>query len=314
MAAETLEKTEQQVFNRALQEKLKSMIDGKKVDITTIARGINKSPTTISLYLSSKYAGRVDTLEKDLNTYLNTLEKSEKAELKSLEFVETSIVKRIFNAANMCQMRGKMGVCYGAPGIGKTTTINAYKKQTSGVIVIDPCENISARTVLRHLADYFNLPYLNNTTQDEYIEMVSKKLDRNRYLIIVDEAENLRIECFKALRKIYDNCKDTCGLLFVGTGDLYSILLGIKNGFPYISSRIGYLEQLDALNPDDIEKLVHQYFPDCDNVLLKTIAKVCNRNARSIQNLLDLCLDITKSAKIELNLDVIEAAKGKLLL
>lgn len=306
--------TEKVTFNKALQEKVKALIEDKKVDISTIARGINKSPTTISLYLSSKYPGRVDQVEESLKAYLNTFEKSEQAELKSLEFVETTIVKSIFKAANMCQMRGKMGVCYGSPGIGKTTTVMEYQKQNSGVIVVDPSENISARLVLTKLADHFNLPYANNTSIDEFINAISRKLARNKYLIIVDEAENLSIDCFKALRKVFDKSKGSCGLLFIGTDDLKKTLLKIKDGFSYILSRVGYIERLNALEIDDIRKLVFQYFPDCDEVLLKVIAKSCDYNARAIQNLLDLSLDIIKSSKTELNTDVIESAMGYFIL
>lgn len=305
---------EKQNYDKELHEEIKNLIDTKKVDITTIARGINKSPTTVSLYLSKKYNGRIDNLEEDLRGYLNIINKREKADFKSLKFVETTIVKRLFNAANMCQLRGKMGVCYGSPGIGKTTTIQEYQKSSASVIIVDPCEQTSSRAILIQIAKQLKLSYSNNMSTDEFIDNISKKLYKNKYLIIVDEAENLKIDSFKALRKIFDRAKNSCGLLFVGTEELQDLLMKVKHGFPYISSRIAYLERLDALKIGDVEKLVIQYFPDCTDSLIQYIAKTCNYNARAIQNLLDLCLDIVQSNKIILDTDVIDAAREKLLI
>lgn len=299
---------------RKLQNRLKALIEEKKVDITTIAKGINRSPATVSLYLSNRYNGRVDMVEEDLQKYLQTFEQAEKTDFKSLEFIDTTIVKRIFNAANMCQMRGKMGVCYGNPGIGKTTAILEYQKQNTGVIVVDPFEQTSAKAVLKQIADQLKLNYHHNMTLDEFTNNVIKKLGKNKYLIILDEAENLKIDIFKIIRKIHDRTKNNCGVLFIGTGELQDLLSKVKNGFPYISSRIGYLERLDALKLADIEKLVFQYFPKCSEQMLKLIARYSGYNARSIQNLLDLCLDIIQSNNIELDSDVIESAKEKLLI
>lgn len=305
---------EKGIQDKGLQDKINALIESGKVDKSTIARGVNKSPATISLYLQSNYGGRIDIIEHDLKAWLKTFEKSEQEEFKKLEFVETTVVKRIFNAANMCQMRGKMGVCYGSPGIGKTTTILEYKKSSSGVIIVDPCEHTSARAVLIQLATQLKIPYNNYMSQDEFIQNVSRKLNKNKGLIIVDEAENLKIDSFKVLRKLYDRAEGSCGLLFVGTEELSILLMKVKSGFPYISSRIGYVERLDALSFKDVEALVFQYFPKCPEALVKYISKVTGSNARAVQNLLDLCLDITKSNRIGLDSDVIDAARGKLLL
>ncbi len=304
----------EQRFNKEIQNSIKQLIDEKKLTVSTVAKGVNKSPSTLSLYISGKYPGDVAALEDDLKNYLNLFEKKENTENKALNFVETTITKRLFHAANMCQLRGKMGVCYGTPGIGKTTAINEYKKISSGVIVVDPFERTTAREVLKQIADQLKLTYLNNTSLDEFTTNVIKKLEKNKYIIIIDEAENLKIEVFKTIRKIHDRTKNNCGILFVGTDELRALLLKVQSGFPYISSRIGYLEKLDALKTSDVEKLVHQYFPKCNEKLLQYLAISANYNARAIQNILDLCFDFVKSENIELDTDVIDAAREKLLI
>ena len=305
---------EKNIYDKELQQKIRDLLDTRKVDASTIARGINKSSTTLSLYMKSNYNGDVQGLEDDLKRYVEFLEKKEQTDNKFLNFVETTIVKRVFNAANMCQMRGKMGVCYGAPGIGKTTAIFQYKKIGSGVIIVDPYEGSSAKEILKQIADQLNLNYHHNMTLDEFSTNIIKKLQKNKYLIIIDEAENLKVDIFKIIRKIQDRTKNSCGVLFVGTNDLYDLLNKVKYGFPYITSRIGYLEKLDALKAEDVEQLVIQYYPKITKELMKFISKTCNYNARAIQNLLDLSFEITTKQNIELSQDVIEAAKDKLLI
>lgn len=304
----------EKIYDNELQERIKLLLNAKKIDLATISRGIGKSPTTLSLYMQSKYNGNVEALENDLKKYFDFFTIKETAENKILRFVETSIVKKIFNAANMCQMRGKMGVCYGTPGIGKTTAVLEYQKLGTGVIVVDPIEKTSTRAVLQEIADQLKLNYYQNITLDEFTSNVIKKLEKNKYLLIIDEAENLKVDIFKILRKIHDKTKNSCGILFVGTNELFELLKKVKYGFPYITSRIGYLEKLNALKMDDIEKLVIQYYPTVEKKLIITIAKTCNYNARAIQNLLDLCFEITSKNNIELDVDVIDSAKENLLI
>lgn len=300
---------------KEIQSKLNELINSKKVDITTIGKGVNKSASTISLYLSDKYQGRVIDLENDLTNYLSLFSKKENAQIKQLKYVETIVTRRIFNAANMCQIHGKMGACYGNPGIGKTTAIQQYQKMTSGVIIVDPFEQTSAKEVLKQIAEQLKINYHNNMTIDEFTRNVIKKLERNKYLIILDEAENLNIAIFKIIRKIHDKTKNNCGVLFVGTYELRTLLSKVQSGFPYISSRIGYVEKLDTIKIEDSEKLITQYFPDCSNELINAISKQCNYIARNIQNLLDLCSDIMISNNIQkLDLDIVECAREKLLI
>ncbi len=311
MATEVLEN---QIYDKELQRKVKALLETKKVTSTTIAKGIGVSPTTFSLYLNSKYNGLIEPIESELKKYLQFVDKKEQTENKALNFIETSIVIKLFNAANMCQMRGKMGVCYGHPGIGKTTAILEYQKLRTGVIIVDPFEQSSSREVLKQIANQLKLNYSQNSTLDEFTSNVIKKLEKNKYIIIIDEAENLKVDIFKIIRKIHDRTKNNCGILFVGTEELFELLNKVKNGFPYITSRIGYMEKLDALKIVDIEKLVLQYYPTADKKLIQIIAKTCHYNARAIQNLLDLCFEITNNQQIELNIDVIESAKENLLI
>ena len=306
--------TQEKTYSKELQQKVKELIDSGRVNLSTAAKGIGRSPASLSLYLQSKYDGRVDLVERDLMKYLDFLEKKEQVTLKQLQFTDTSIALKLFDAASMCHLKGKMGICWGAAGIGKSTAVLEYQKNNTGVIVVDPVEKTSVRAVLEQIADQLKVFYEYHTSAGQFIDKISKKLEKNKYLIIIDEAENLKIDIFKIIRKIHDKSKDYCGVLFVGTNELYELLRRVKNGFPYITSRIGYAVQLDALTIEDVKSLVNQYYPDCSADLIQKISKVCSKNARAVQNLLDICFDITSSKDIELNNGIIDTAKEKLFI
>lgn len=310
MAIETQEK----IYDRELQKRVKDLLASGKVDATTVARGIGKSPATLSLYLKGNYDGKVDLLENDLKKYLSFFEKKEQIEEKSLKFTQTSISDKIFKAASMCQIYGKMGVCWGSPGIGKSTAVIEYQKNNTGVIVVDPIEKTSTRAVLEQIANQLKVFYEHNTTVGDFIENISKKLEKNKYIIIIDEAENLKVDIFKIIRKIFDKNKEYCGVLFVGTYELFELLKRVRNGFPYITNRIGYAAKLDDLNFEDVSKLVKQYYPNIDKTLIDYIAKSCKYNARNTQNILDLCYSFTSQGKDELNNTIIESAKESLFI
>ena len=80
MAIETNEKT----YDEKLQKQLKELLDSGKVNASTVAKGINRSPAAISCYLKSNYDGRVDVVEEELKKYLSFFEKKEQVQTKSL--------------------------------------------------------------------------------------------------------------------------------------------------------------------------------------------------------------------------------------
>ena len=86
-----------------------------------------------------------------------------------------------------------------------------------------------------------------------------------------------------------------------------------KKGFPYISSRIGYVARLEELKFSDIKELTVQYYPEISEGILRVIAAASRHNARHLQNLLDLCFETTKTGR-ELTLEIIEEAKEYLLI
>lgn len=292
-------------------ENLKQRINNGEFSQKEIAKVLDVSATTISMYLNGTYKGDSDAIDKKVQRFL--LQADEKKEFDQrkihLNFVKTTVAARVFNIAKMCQLNGKIGVCFGRSGYGKTTACKEYADKNFGVIWLDPNENANKYEIIRMLSKELGI-------NDDYVSRASNKiiskLNNSNYLIIVDEAENLKSPVFRTLRKIHDRCNFSFGLLFVGTERLYYNLARMKGELEYLTNRISCVENLQALKEVDIKMLVNQIFTDINESCLKTFKEISHSNARELFNLLKRTKDLINSG-YQLTPQTIKAASKFLI-
>ena len=294
--------------NTEIQVRIKNLIECDGFTQKQIADKIDVSQPTLSLYLKNEYAGDIARLEEQLLKLLED-NKAEKVYKKvKLDFVKTTVSAKLFNIAQICQFNGEIALCTGSSGLGKTTSINQYAKEHSGVIIIDPDEGIGVRSLLYYFCKPLRIEQGINESNVAFCEKVVKKLKNSNKLIIVDEAENLDISCFRVLRKIHDRCKATCGLLFVGTETLANKLSKLGGEYDYLFTRFGYIDSLDNLTQADVKAFVTQIFPNCSDELVNEFNIIARCNARILFNLLKRTADMAASSKEPLNKKMIRAA------
>lgn len=300
--------------NQQLLEDLKKIISSEKISQKDLAKKLDYSQSAVNTYLNEKYDGNLDEFEAALSKFLEQFKNRKAYKRVALEFTQTSVATKFLNIAQICQLNSEIGLCTGDSGLGKTTAIKNYAKTHSGVIVIDPDENITVRNLLSLIGKALRLKMSNNITSQEYTEQLVDRLKDSEYLIIIDEAENIDSSCFRTLRKIHDRCDFTCGLLFVGTERLAANLARMQGEFSYVTNRLAYIEKLESLTFEDSQKLVSQIFPDCTPQLQELFYKLCKKNARHLFNLLKRTYDIFISSKEDLNKKMIEKAYRRIAL
>lgn len=317
---ETLEKTETKNGKTAkvshadpeIFKKISQLIASSEIDQKTLAKRVGYSAATISTYLGNGYEGDLTKLESAFAKYLSHTKIAKDYTRVNLEFEETSIAQRVFTAAKMCQLNGEIGICIGASGLGKTTAIKQYALESTGVIFVDPNEETTPRALMRQIGEQLKVSE-GGLMPRNYIGEITKRLNDSGYLVIVDESENIKMACFRMLRKIHDRCNFSFGLLFVGTEKLYENLHRLRGEFSYITNRIGYVEKLDALKTSDVELLVKQVFPNCTSENIKTFESITNQNARVLFNTIKRTNDLLANGKVELCHKTISAARNMLL-
>ncbi|WP_300827061.1 AAA family ATPase [Helicobacter sp. UBA3407] len=179
--------------------------------------GIRK--TYISQYLNNpdfKYAAGV---EEKFAIFLK--EVAEKAQVKSkimglnsLDFIETSDVKRIFSRLLLASMQGdRISVVLGASGTGKTRIVKEYCKSHLEAIFIEATPDMNAKDILKNLCNALNLGEFKSNHAG--ILKVAAALKQSGKYLIVDEAEHLKWRVLETLRRIMDFSKQP--LILVGT-------------------------------------------------------------------------------------------------
>jgi DNA transposition AAA+ family ATPase len=272
--------------NAEITNQIKDLLSSGKTNQSQLAKNVGYSSAVISQYLQGNYNGDVPKLEKVFEQYLQRQNEKNNAQNTKLTYCNTSIAEQITNAASLCHYNYKIGVCVGKSGIGKTTAIKAYAAKKGGVIYVDPDEKTRPRSILKQIERQLKLPDVKICIDDFIIDIVRSLKDSGR-LIIVDEAENLDIHSFRVLRKIYDRCDESIGMLFVGTERLHKNLLTIKGEYEYIANRISRLTRLDRLTTKDVEMLVTQIFPNADSETIKHFESVSENNARILGHILE---------------------------
>lgn len=307
----TVLEKEKKKANPELLEKVKNHLATSDVDQSTLAKRLGKSAALISLYLKDNYQGDIESLEDDLRKYLKLVNAKKSRKKLKLNFEKTSVAQKILSMAATCQYNGELALCYGSSGLGKTTALEYLKKEGSGIILVDPDENATPRAILKQVADGIKLGYYDAMPED-FIANIVKKLKKSEYLIVVDEAENLKPDVFRTLRKIHDRCNGTCGLLFVGTERLYGNLAKRKGEFDYVLTRVSFKYQLKPLNLTDVKLLVKQVFPTAGDEIIKLFSQYTGNNARILFNTIRRTVDLLENNDTELNEDVIKEARGLL--
>lgn len=310
---ELMEDSKNQKYNDVLVEQIKKLFESNSIDQTTLANRIGYSNATISLYLKKSYPGNVQNIEKALSKYLvlhNSVQEHQKV---TLQYTNTSVASSFFAVAKMCRLNSEICLCYGSSGIGKTTAIKQFASENSGVVLIDPDEGATIRSVLLQLVEKLSLSPT-TTKSEDLTSAITRKLTNSGFLVIVDEAENVKTEVVRTLRKIHDRCESTFGLLFVGTETLYQNLKRLRSEYNYVMNRVGYVTSLHPLDKADIELLVKQVFPDCSDECLLSFESACDKNARILFNTLKRAKDIQISTKDTLNPKMIASARRMLLI
>jgi len=293
-----------------LQERVRELIDKGELSQAELAKKICKSESTVSQWLKGKYTGDVVSIDEAVEKFLNfNDEMQQETPSKGIPFVMTSVAKEIFTYARLCQQDCEIGIIHGGSGLGKTTAIEEFAKINHGVIILEPDEDCGAKVLIAELYEKLGL---SGQTKPIYMKKeILKKLTGSNFLVIIDEGENLRTPCFKALRKLHDKARDTFGLLFVGTHRLYHNLLRLKGDFEYLTNRIGYSFQLEKLKEDDIKTMTKTLINDEEIATL--CWQECNGNARILTKMVKRSIKLASVNKVKVNAAIVKTCRAMLI-
>jgi DNA transposition AAA+ family ATPase len=226
--------------------------------------------------------------------------------IETEEFLFTKEYRRFEEFCNACRRDRYIGICHGQPGVGKTLSARQYAQ----VDLLNQFDyHLPDDALVRKLADcrtVFYTPSVSNTPKS-----IEKELDKVLYelkelvwtvvpegerpidfceLIVVDEADRLKLNSLETLRDLYD--RGTFALILVGMPGLEKRLAR----YPQLYSRVGFSHTFRHLNQDEMRFILEHHWQRLgkglsldqftDHEAVAAICKMTNGNFRLIHRLM----------------------------
>lgn len=269
-----------------IKSKLKYLMEtrGYSINFVSVATGIGKS--TISMWLNDKYKGNNEILTEKINNFLKR--EDERLNNEELPIVNISIIKYISEIGRLCHTKGKIGVCVGRAGLGKTVAVKEYTKNFLDSILIESDSGYTAKSLLLEIHKRLGLS--GKGCVYELMNEVINKLYNSGRLLIIDEAENLPYRALEITRRIHD--KTGVGVLLVGRNILFENLRGFNNQYDQLYSRVKYHKLLDGLLLQDVIKILEAANQNPE--LAETYLLYSDGNTRRLEHLITHSMSVAK--------------------
>lgn len=265
--------------------KLLGFMEKSKKTQLQIAKETGISNTVISQFISGTYKGDNEEVANNIEKYLvlanERLENIDNTVFyKDLENTKTSLF-----AVKYAHKNCEVVLLSGDAGAGKTTALEYYAKNNTGVIFVTASICTSSPTaILKEIALAIGKRATGSKGQIE--KMLISALSNSNRLIIIDEADQLTFNAIQAVRNLND--KAHVGILLSGNNKIYNqMVMGARcTEFDQVRTRIFVRPKVS--NSYTVEEMQH-IFPNVEpkegiGVLLKLAERESLRMAVKLFN------------------------------
>ena len=262
-------------------------------------------------------------------------------------FVLTKEHTRFAEFCDACRRYRYIGLCYGQPGVGKTLSARHYavwdhvEKANSEAAATrrnDPRPPLKSLQPVLNCRTVFFTPKITNSALiinsqlhsvrtalgrriEEFHERWGEELPRRlpreyTELIIIDEADRLKVPTLEQLRAIYD--EDRLGLVLIGMPGIEKKL----SRYAQLYSRVGFVHQFRTLTGEELQSIIEhrcrELFPAVDKPdaeAIGTIGRITGGNFRLMERLFDQIQRIVEINELDcISADLVQAARETLVI
>lgn len=258
------------------------------------------------------------------------------------EFVVTKEYRRFAELCDACRRHRYIGLCHGAPGVGKTLSARHYAQWDHlepYLELIFPDEGARPAIDLGACRTVFYTPVVSNTARQVEREVnrtftrfngaignvlepemldaphVKKRVE----LLVVDEADRLKHAALEQLRDTYD--RSGIALVLVGMPGIEKRLAR----YPQLYSRVGFVHQYRALGAKEMRGILGSKWEAAgrdlnpedftDEETVSSIIRITGGNFRLLDRLLAQIERVTKVNELQtVTKEVVEAARESLVI
>lgn len=224
-----------------IRENLRAHIEAQGKTQSDVARSLGVSVAAVSQFLAGSYAGNVARLADKVKRLLE-LESQRAVAPKRPGFVRTSIAQAVLDVAEYAHINGDLGLVYGDAGVGKTMALQEYARTHPDAIYISVNPTVANPTgLLRKIISALGKNEFGTRMQErDYIVDLLRGSGR---LLIVDEAQHLKLQALEVLRSIHDEAG--IGIVLAGNEVIYDRMHGRGEAqFAQFFSRVGVRRHL----------------------------------------------------------------------
>jgi DNA transposition AAA+ family ATPase len=222
--------------------------------------------------------------------------------------------KEILNELMECKEYARAAMIISNTGIGKTHTLRLFKKnKPENTYLVTMGDTYNLLTTMNALLEQLGLSTMVGKNAKHYalknigkrIAEISKEADEVP-VVIIDEAENCKLNTLKAFKELYDIIIPYCSMVLIGTDQLIDAMekRGVSMSVPQLKRRFkAGTRYVSAINKArDFKKFFELYVPDNKDVqdLLLEVAD----NYGELHDYLDPVLRHCAKKNIELTEDV----------
>lgn len=255
------------MYNPELQIKVEKYISRNNLSQAKAAQCMGVNAGFLSLFRTNKqYKGNISEQESKLEEFFRIQADVEIAEESlyalPLDYVPTSISEDVYKLIKYCQLQRGMVVVHGDAGIGKTKGAERYVSENpSNTIYIQATPSSGTlSSILKLIARSLKIP--ETRSKLDLISEIRRKLDGTNKIIIIDEAQHLKLAALEEIRTLSDpntiaGSKGT-GIVLIGNTEVYDRMLGKGQArFAQLFSRIRMNRYYgtNKVTIDDIYKL-----------------------------------------------------------
>ncbi len=289
-----------------IRAELKELMKSRKYGVSFVATATGLAKSTISMWINDNYNGKNDKVTDAINNFIQR--ERERIGNNDLPPLDISIVKYISEIGRLCHTQGKIGVCVGRAGLGKTVAVKRYAKEFMDSILIESDSGYTAKSLLKEM--HRRLGLSGKGSVYDLMGEVIRKLNQSGRLLIIDEAENLPYRALEIARRIHD--KTGVGVLLVGRGVLLENLKGYNNQYDQLYSRVKYTKIIDGILIQDVIKILEASGQDSE--LASTYLKYSEGNTRLLEHLISHSINIAKiNGKDKVDIAVIRETSKMLM-
>ena len=132
-----------------IRAELRDLMEKNSYSTAYISTATGLAKSTISMWLNGTYNGKNDKVTDAINNLIKR--ERERAVENDLPLVNITIVKYISEIARLCHTQGKIGVCVGRAGLGKTVAVKKYTQEFLDSILIESDSGYTAKSLLKEI-------------------------------------------------------------------------------------------------------------------------------------------------------------------